>query len=283
MLLGDTGTGKTHLLIGLGLAACEQGRRVRYVTTAAPGQRARRGRRRPRPVPRRRPLRPPRPALPRRTRLRPDRPPRRRAALPDHHRTRRTSLDRDRHQPPVQRMGNRLHRPPPGRRDRRPGHLQRPHPRDRHPVLPAPHHQNRHPHQESQLTNDPPGPEFAPPISGAKPLDDTQRQARAYPQILVRRAALFGSVRELASSGPPVRTHPLRMESRFPRWLPCWLPGCCWCRLRSVMRLGSAPQSHRGVPAAAGEQAPVRAESHRLDRAAVAGESAHLSAGGWVP
>jgi DNA replication protein DnaC len=25
---------KTHLLIGLGLAACEQGRRVRYVTTA---------------------------------------------------------------------------------------------------------------------------------------------------------------------------------------------------------------------------------------------------------
>jgi DNA replication protein DnaC len=28
------GTGKTHLLIGLGLAACEQGRKVRYVTTA---------------------------------------------------------------------------------------------------------------------------------------------------------------------------------------------------------------------------------------------------------
>jgi hypothetical protein len=29
-----SGTGKSHLLIGLGLAACEQGRRVRYVTTA---------------------------------------------------------------------------------------------------------------------------------------------------------------------------------------------------------------------------------------------------------
>lgn len=28
------GTGKTHLLIGLGLAACEQGRKVRYVTCA---------------------------------------------------------------------------------------------------------------------------------------------------------------------------------------------------------------------------------------------------------
>jgi DNA replication protein DnaC len=35
VLLGDSGTGKTHLLIGLGLAACEQGHRVRYVTTAA--------------------------------------------------------------------------------------------------------------------------------------------------------------------------------------------------------------------------------------------------------
>jgi len=34
VVLGDSGTGKTHLLIGLGLAACEQGRRVRYVTTA---------------------------------------------------------------------------------------------------------------------------------------------------------------------------------------------------------------------------------------------------------
>jgi DNA replication protein DnaC len=34
VLLGDSGTGKSHLLIGLGLAACEQDRRVRYVTTA---------------------------------------------------------------------------------------------------------------------------------------------------------------------------------------------------------------------------------------------------------
>ncbi len=32
--MGDSGTGKTHLLRGLGLAACEEGRRVRYVTTA---------------------------------------------------------------------------------------------------------------------------------------------------------------------------------------------------------------------------------------------------------
>jgi DNA replication protein DnaC len=34
VLLGDSGTGKSHLLIGLGIAACEQGRRVRYVTAA---------------------------------------------------------------------------------------------------------------------------------------------------------------------------------------------------------------------------------------------------------
>jgi DNA replication protein DnaC len=35
VLLGDSGTGKSHLLIGVGVAACEQGRSVRYVTTAA--------------------------------------------------------------------------------------------------------------------------------------------------------------------------------------------------------------------------------------------------------
>jgi DNA replication protein DnaC len=35
VLLGDSGTGKTHLLIGLGTAAAEAGRRVRYITCAA--------------------------------------------------------------------------------------------------------------------------------------------------------------------------------------------------------------------------------------------------------
>jgi DNA replication protein DnaC len=34
-LIGDPGTGKSHLLIGTGIAACEAGRRVRYVTCAA--------------------------------------------------------------------------------------------------------------------------------------------------------------------------------------------------------------------------------------------------------
>jgi len=35
VLLGDSGTGKTHLLIGLGITAAEAGRRVRYTGTAA--------------------------------------------------------------------------------------------------------------------------------------------------------------------------------------------------------------------------------------------------------
>lgn len=34
VLIGDPGTGKSHLLIGLGVAACEEGLRVRYVTAA---------------------------------------------------------------------------------------------------------------------------------------------------------------------------------------------------------------------------------------------------------
>ena len=34
VLLGDSDTGKSHLLIGLGVAACEQGRSVRYATCA---------------------------------------------------------------------------------------------------------------------------------------------------------------------------------------------------------------------------------------------------------
>ena len=35
VLLGDSGSGKSHLLIGFGMAACQRGLRVRYVTAAA--------------------------------------------------------------------------------------------------------------------------------------------------------------------------------------------------------------------------------------------------------
>jgi DNA replication protein DnaC len=34
VLIGDSGTGKSHLLIGIGVAACEAGRRVHYITCA---------------------------------------------------------------------------------------------------------------------------------------------------------------------------------------------------------------------------------------------------------
>ncbi len=34
-LLGNSGTGKTHLALALGLAACQKGYRVRFLTAAA--------------------------------------------------------------------------------------------------------------------------------------------------------------------------------------------------------------------------------------------------------
>jgi DNA replication protein DnaC len=70
VLLGDSGTGKSHLLIGLGLAACEQGRRVRYATAAQLVNELAEAADERRLSPHRRPLRPPRPAMPRRARLR---------------------------------------------------------------------------------------------------------------------------------------------------------------------------------------------------------------------
>jgi DNA replication protein DnaC len=35
ILVGNPGLGKTHLALGLGLAACQQGKRVRFYTAAA--------------------------------------------------------------------------------------------------------------------------------------------------------------------------------------------------------------------------------------------------------
>ncbi|MGB7264861.1 MAG: IS21-like element helper ATPase IstB, partial [Terracidiphilus sp.] len=35
LLLGNSGTGKTHIALALGLAACQRGRRVRFITAAA--------------------------------------------------------------------------------------------------------------------------------------------------------------------------------------------------------------------------------------------------------
>jgi DNA replication protein DnaC len=38
IFIGDSGTGKTHLLTGLAVAACRQKRRVRFATAAAEGR-----------------------------------------------------------------------------------------------------------------------------------------------------------------------------------------------------------------------------------------------------
>jgi len=140
VLLGDSGTGKTHLLTGAGTAACEQGRSVRYTTCAALVNELARGRRRAHPCQDDRPLRTARPAVLRRARLPAPGPPRRGAAVPGHHRTRRKSLHRRGEQRAVLRVGPDLHRPPPSRRRRRPAHLQRPHHPDRHRLLPAARH-----------------------------------------------------------------------------------------------------------------------------------------------
>ena len=139
-LIGDSGTGKSHLLIGLGIAAAEAGYRVRYVTAAALVNElveaaddkhlsrtiARYGR-------------VDLLCLDELGYLR-TRPPRRRAAVPGVHRTRGTRLHRGRVELRVLRMGPHLHRPPALRRDRRPHHLRSPHRRNRHRVLPAAHH-----------------------------------------------------------------------------------------------------------------------------------------------
>ena len=87
-LIGDSGTGKSHLLIALGTAAAEARLPGQLHPGLEAGQRARRGRRRQAAVQDHRPLRPRRPALHRRTRLHGTRPPRRRTALPGPHRTR---------------------------------------------------------------------------------------------------------------------------------------------------------------------------------------------------
>ena len=148
VLIGDSGTGKTHLLIGLGIAACEQGRRVRYATCAqlvnelveaADERRLAR-------------------LVARYGRLdllcstssatsssTPAAPSCCSRSSPNERRRPRSGW------PPtcLQRVGPDHHRRPPRRRRHRPRHLQRPHHRDRHRVLPAPH--QPHPLPQAEL------------------------------------------------------------------------------------------------------------------------------------
>jgi DNA replication protein DnaC len=153
VLLGDSGTGKPHLVIGLGIAACEQGRRVRYATAAQLVNEL--------------------------------------AEAADERRLSRIvarygrldllcldelafiQLDARGSEPlfqiltereekasvalasnlPLSEWGTVIPDPPPSRRHRRPRHLQRPHPRDRHQQLPPPHHPHPDPPQDRLNTH----------------------------------------------------------------------------------------------------------------------------------
>ncbi|MFC9769223.1 ATP-binding protein [Rhodococcus jostii] len=96
VLLGDSCTGKSHLLIGLGLAACEQGRRVRYITCAQLVGRTRRGRRRTDPPPAWSPATGASICCCSTNSATSNRPPWSGNAVPDHHRTGGTGEYRDR-------------------------------------------------------------------------------------------------------------------------------------------------------------------------------------------
>ena len=133
-LIGDSGTGKTHLLIGLGIAAAEAGYRVKYTLATR-----RRGRRRPATGPHRRPLRAGRPIARGRTRLHGTRQTWRRITLPSFGRARRRELHRRRRQRGLLRLDENIHQPPAMRGDRRPNHLPRQHHRHRHRLLPLAH------------------------------------------------------------------------------------------------------------------------------------------------
>ena len=136
LALGNSGTGKTHLALALGLAACQQGYRVRFTTAAAlvndlleaPGRQA--------------------PAAPaeatrqagsidrRRARLRPVVEDHRRAAVRDLLPALRASVNARDLESPLQRMDRDLRLRTPHRRAARPADPSRPHPRAQRRQLP---------------------------------------------------------------------------------------------------------------------------------------------------
>jgi len=125
----DSGTGKSHPLIGLGMKAFEMGK-CRCVTCAqlvnelaeAAQQSASRASS---------PLLTSRPVVARRTGLRATRNPRGGVDVPDSHPTRGALLGRDRHQPAVLGVGHDRPRCTTGSGDHRPTHLSRAHHRNR--------------------------------------------------------------------------------------------------------------------------------------------------------
>jgi energy-coupling factor transporter ATP-binding protein EcfA2 len=151
VLIGDSGTGKTHLAIALAVCACHQGRRVRFHHARRPRQRTPRSRLASRAWPSRQPLRPHRACHPRRAGISGAARRCRRARLPGPLRTPRTRQPDRHHEPSVRRLDQGVPRPPAREGHRGPPHPPRAHHRHRHRVLALPP-RPRAPHQEGRLT-----------------------------------------------------------------------------------------------------------------------------------
>src|ERR1700685_767600 len=130
VLVGGTGTGKTHLAIAIARSCIRSGSRGRFFTTVdlvnqleAEGRAGRQGRIALSHSPRRR--------HPRRTRLSPVRPSRRPIAIPSRQPPLRTHLDRRHHQSRLRRMAERVRRPKDDHRTPRSSHPPLRHRRDR--------------------------------------------------------------------------------------------------------------------------------------------------------
>ena len=131
VLVGGTGTGKTHLAIAIARSCIRAGSRGRFFTTVdLVNQLEAEAPRRP-PGTARRLSHPPRLRHPRRTRLSPLRSGRRAVAVPSRQPALRAHLDRRHHQPRLRRMAERLWRSEDDDRAARPPHPSLRHRRDR--------------------------------------------------------------------------------------------------------------------------------------------------------
>ena len=122
VLVGGTGTGKTHLAVAIARACIRKGARRPLLQRRRSGQPSRGRAPRRAPGPHRRPAHPARLRHPRRARIPALRPGRRPAALPPPEPALRTNLDHRHHQPRLRRMAVRLRRRQDDHSPARPAH-----------------------------------------------------------------------------------------------------------------------------------------------------------------
>ena len=135
--VGNSGTGKTHIALGLGLAACQRGMSVGFTTAAALVHELMEARDERRLLNLQRQLFPPQPADHRRTGLRPPVSHRGGTALRGLQPALRTGLNPGDHQPSLRRVDRGLRVGEADRRIAGPPHPPRPHPGDERRQLPA--------------------------------------------------------------------------------------------------------------------------------------------------